>query len=158
VARGGKPSKGKRSLEGQYVNLPYAILKSPAWRSLSGASVKVWCELHTRYNGGNNGTVRLSMNEAVEALGIGKSTVKRAFDDLQKKGFIALETEGSWYNRRTHEWRLTTKPMQRAKGNDPATNDWRSWRAQKTERGTEADPSASSVVPFQYRKAGRGSA
>lgn len=87
--------KGKRSLEGQYVPLPYAQLKSLAWRSLNGAAVKVWLELHTRYNGGNNGNVRLSMNEAVAALGISKGTAQRAFRELQNKGFIVLAIGGS---------------------------------------------------------------
>ena len=50
--------------ERQYVPMPHALLKSDAWRSLSGAAVKVFLELHTRYNGSNNGKVRLSMNEA----------------------------------------------------------------------------------------------
>lgn len=54
--------------EGQYTPLPYAQLKSPAWRSLSGAAVKVWLELHTRFNGGNNGKLTLSYAEAGEAL------------------------------------------------------------------------------------------
>ena len=131
----------------QYVALPYAILKSPAWRSLSGAAIKVWCELHTRYNGGNNGKLTLSMNEAVEALGISKSTAQRAFAELQDKGFIALHTPGNWYSRRAHEWRLTTKPMHRAKAVVPATNEWRDWRPmdqpegpEKTKHGTEVDP------------------
>lgn len=139
--------KGKRS-DGQYVPLPYALLKSKAWRSLSGAAVKVFFELHTRFNGGNNGQVRLSMNEAADALGMGKATVQRAFKELEEKGFIALTTPGDWYHRRAHEWRLTDKPMQTAKGKTPATNDWKSW-SQKTERGSDTDPSAPRMVPRQ---------
>ncbi|CUJ99546.1 hypothetical protein RUE5091_02057 [Ruegeria denitrificans] len=54
---------GKRSDEGQYVPMSYAMIKSPAWRALSGPAVKLWLELHTRFNGGNNGKVFLSMNE-----------------------------------------------------------------------------------------------
>jgi DNA-binding MarR family transcriptional regulator len=87
-------TKGKRSEEGQYVPLSYAQIKSPAWRSLSGAAVKVWLELHTRYNGGNNGKLHLSMKEAAEILGLGRATVKRAFDELVAKGFLALEIPG----------------------------------------------------------------
>ena len=40
--------------------LPYAQLESPAWRSLAGAAVKLWLELHTRFNGSTNGRVTLS--------------------------------------------------------------------------------------------------
>ena len=45
--------KSNRKSEGQYLPLPYAQLESAAWRSLSGAAVRLWLELHTRYNGGN---------------------------------------------------------------------------------------------------------
>lgn len=117
--------KGKRSQEGQYVPLSYAQLKSPAWRSLSGAAVKLWCELHTRYNGGNNGSLALSFKEAADALGMGKASIQRAYNELQDKGFIELMAQGNWYHRKAHEWRLTTKPMQGPKGKLVATNDWR---------------------------------
>lgn len=153
-----RSSKGKRSDEGQYIPLPYAQLKSAAWRSLSGAAIKVWLELHTRYNGGNNGNVRLSMAEASDALGIGKATVQRAFKELQAKGFLVLVKKGAWYHRQAHEWRLTTKPMQAAKGKSPATNEWRSWQPpKKTKRGSRLEPSASSVVPFENPKPVSGS-
>lgn len=126
-----KKHNGKRSQDGQYVNLPYAILLSPAWRSLSGSAVRVYMELNTRFNGGNNGKITLSYNEAGKALGIGKATAQRAFSELEEKGFLSLETAGNWYSRRAHEWRLTTRSTQAAKGKAPATNDWRSWRPQK---------------------------
>ncbi|MDP2519031.1 helix-turn-helix domain-containing protein [Shimia thalassica] len=137
-------SKGKRrDAEGQYINLPYAQLKSQAWRSLSGAAVKVWLELHTRYNGGNNGNVRLSMNEAVKALSISKGTAQRAFIELEEKGFIALHTPGNWYNRRAHEWRLTTKRTQSATGVQLATNEWRHWQPENQNAPHESTRDAS---------------
>lgn len=119
--------KSKRKSEGQYVPLPYAQLKSDAWRSLSGSAVRVWLELHTRYNGANNGKLTLSYAEAGEVLGMGKATVQRAYAELVAKGFIVLEQEGNWYNRRAHEWRLTTKPMHEAKRKVTATQDWRNY-------------------------------
>lgn len=134
--------KGKKGDGAQYLPLPYAQLKSSAWRSLSGAAVKLWLELHTRYNGGNNGKIHLSMNEAAEILGLGKATVKRAFDELTDKGFLVLEARGDWYSRRAHDWRLTSKPMQNARGKTPPTLDWVHWKApKKTKRGSLADPS-----------------
>lgn len=147
----------KKSGEGQYVPLPYALLKSAAWRSLSGAAVRVFFELHTRYNGGNNGALTLSYAEAAEALGLGKATVQRAYHELMAKGFLALEKEGNWYHRRAHEWRLTTKPMHRVRGKEPPTHDWRSYRPEKTESGSETEPSQSSVVPFENPSGNPGS-
>jgi hypothetical protein len=146
----------RRDKEGQYTSLPYAQLKSEAWRSLSGAAIKVWLELHTRFNGGNNGNVRLSMNEAVKALGISKGTAQRAFIELEQKGFIALQNPGNWYHRKAHEWRLTTKRMQTAKGVQAATNDWQSWRA-KTKDGPLEYPSPSSIGPSRNPRPATGS-
>ena len=148
--------KGKRSEDGQYIPLSYAQLKSPAWRSLSGAAVKVWFELHTRYNGSNNGNVRLSMNEAVKALGISKGTAQRAFVELEDKGFIALQNAGNWYHRKAHEWRLTTKRMQTTKGAQIATNDWQKWQP-KTKDGPSEYPSSKSTGPPRYPKPASGS-
>ncbi len=80
--------------------LSYAQLKSDAWRSLSGSAVRLWLELHTRYNGGNNGQLSLSYAEAGEVLGMGKATVQRSYRELVDHGFLVLEKEGSWYHRR----------------------------------------------------------
>ncbi|SDJ63799.1 hypothetical protein [Aliiruegeria lutimaris] len=139
----------KKTEEGQYAPLPYAVLKSDAWRHLSGAAVKVFLELHTRFNGSNNGKLRLSYAEAAAALGMGKATVQRAFQDLQEKGFVVLVREGNWYHRQAHEWRLTTKPVQAVKGRQSPTHDWRGWRPENAERGSETEQRGGAVVPFQ---------
>lgn len=138
--------KSNRKSEGQYLPLPYAQLKSDAWRSLSGSAVKLWLELHTRYNGGNNGKLTLSYAEAGELLGMGKATVQRAYAELVAKGFLVLVREGNWYSRRAHEWRLTTKPTQTSNGKQLATQDWQGWR-RKTNSGSKTVPSLSPLVP-----------
>lgn len=140
---------GKKKGEGQYAPLPYAMLKSDAWRSLSGAAVRLFLELHTRFNGSNNGKLRRSYAEAAEALGLGKATVQRAFRDLQDKGFLVLTCEGNWYDRQAHEWRLTTKPVQKVRGTQVPTHDWRGYRRKKTKRGSETGRSGGAVVPFE---------
>jgi hypothetical protein len=154
---GGKRHKGHKKGEGQYAPFPYAMLKSAAWRHLSGAAVRVLMELHTRFNGSNNGQLRLSYAEAAEALGMGKATVQRAFEDLQGKGFVVLMREGNWYHRQAHEWRLTFKPVQMTKGREGPTNEWRQWRPEKTERGSETGQKEASVVPIQNRRMAAGS-
>lgn len=147
----------KKSGEGQYAPLTYALLKSDAWRDLSGAAVKVFLELHTRFNGSNNGTLRLSYAEAAEALHMGKATVQRAFQDLQNKGLVVLEKEGNWYHRQAHEWRITTKGVHRARHKEVPTHDWRLYRLEKTERGSEVKQDRGAVVPFGNRSAATGS-
>jgi hypothetical protein len=51
-----------------------------------------------------------------------------AFVELETKGFLKLEKRGNWYSRRARDWRLTTKPMKTARGNDAPTKDWRHWQ------------------------------
>ena len=150
-------AKNSKSKE-QYVALYYGFLKSEAWRSLSGAAAKLFLELHTRFHGGNNGKLHLSMNEAAKNLGLGKATIQRAYEELQTKGFIVLMIPGDWYGRRAHDWRLTTKPMETPRGRVVPSNEWHQWRAPKTEVGSNSDPSASRMVPLQNQTARRGSA
>ena len=147
----------KRKGEGQYAPLPYGLLKSDAWRSLSGPALKVFLELHTRFNGSNNGKLILSYSEASDTLHMGRASVRRAFEDLVDKGFVVLEREGNWYHRRAHEWRITTKPVQRSKGKELATNDWHRYRRTKTKRGSSLEQQGGAVVPFQNRKPVLGS-
>ena len=150
--------KGKRSSEGQYINLSYAQIKSPAWRSLSGSAVKLWCELHSRFNGCNNGKITLSFAEASENLGMGKATIQRAYIELISHGFIVLMKEGNWYHRQAHEWRLTTKSTQGVKGTNVPTNDWRGFQPpKKTKRGSNSEPSGALAVPFQNPSGFHGS-
>jgi len=137
--------------EGQYVNLPYFQLRSDAWRSLSGAAVKVWLELYTRYNG-KNGRLFMSLNEAAESLGMGKATVQRAYVELEAKGFIVKTRVGNWYQRQAHEWRLTTKPTQKGKGKrEPPTHDWKAWKPppKKQKRGSNSKPSRLNLGPIE---------
>jgi DNA-binding MarR family transcriptional regulator len=102
------PRRNKRDRE-QYVYLSYPMLHSLAWRSLSGAAVKVWLELRTRFNGGNNGRLRLSLDEAARILQLGKATVMRALKELEAKGFVKLTRRGQWYGHRASEWAVTDK-------------------------------------------------
>ncbi|UFI02148.1 helix-turn-helix domain-containing protein [Roseibium aggregatum] len=103
-------AKGRRKGDGQYINLPYSLLRHPAWRSLSGPAVKVFFELRSRFNGGNNGKLHLSLDEAANLLGMSKSTVQRSFKELEQKGFIAKTKQGQWYGRQATEWQTTDLP------------------------------------------------
>ncbi|MGR3551596.1 helix-turn-helix domain-containing protein [Pseudooceanicola sp.] len=140
---------GKRPEEGQYAPLPYALLKSDAWRALSGPAVKVFLELHTRFNGSNNADLRLSYAEAAKALHMGKATVQRAFRDLQAKGFVVLVNKGNFYHRHAHEWRITTKGVHRVRGKELPTHDWRAYRPAKTERGSDTGHDRGRAVPHE---------
>jgi len=63
----------------QHFPIGYPMARSVAFRSLSGPALKVFIELRTRFNGGNNGELSLSLDDAARLLSISKGTVQRAF-------------------------------------------------------------------------------
>jgi hypothetical protein len=103
------------------------MARSLAFRSLSGAALKVFIELRTRFNGGNNGELSLSLDEAAHLLGIGKGTAQRAFAELADKGFIAMTKKGQWYGRRATTWRVTDKGW----NGDLPTYAWKRWTPER---------------------------
>lgn len=125
--RRAKVGKDGRNSEHQYWNLPYSMMRSPAYKLLSGAALKVLHELRSRFNGGNNGQIFLSYEDAASQLALSKSTVKRAFDELALVGFIVRTAEGKWYGRKASEWRMT---FENSNGH-AATHEWKQWQAPK---------------------------
>ena len=140
--------KGKE----QYFGLSYAMAKSPAFRSLSGSALKVFIEVRTRFHGGNNGDLSLSMDEAARLLGIGKATAQRAFAELEAKGFLMMMRKGQWVGRLATTWRATDKGC---KGELP-TNDWKTWQPQRpppdVRPETEPTPEPGKPSPFRFKR------
>ncbi len=115
-------------------------------RNLSGPALKVWLELGTRYYCGKKCDVYLSLDEATRLLGIGKSTARKAFKELEAYGFIVMVEEGSWYWSRATRWRFTEKPY-----DGQPTNDWKRLCGQKQAPGTEAARKEGENVRCEYR-------
>jgi hypothetical protein len=131
----------------QFVPLGYPMLHSPTWRSLSGAAVKVFLEIRSRYDGRNNGKLTLSLDEAARLLGIGKATAARAFEELEAKGFLAQTRLGRWYGRQASEYATTDRSLN---GHLP-TNAWKQWRPEKQSLGSETDHIHALTGPLQNR-------
>lgn len=128
MARGRrKTDKTGRSADEQYWNVPFPLARSDAFRQLPGACLKVFIELRCRYNGSNNGKLTLSLDEAARLLCLSKSTVKRAFEILEERGFLKLRVRGKWYGRKASEWIVTMLPLNGV----PPTNEWKQWQPKK---------------------------
>jgi hypothetical protein len=119
-----RKSRGER-IVGGFVPLPNFMIHKPAWRSLSGNAVRVFVELHSRFNGYNNGDLSLSLEEGARLLGIGKATMQRSLRELMEKGFIRMTDRGRWHGRKAATYALTMKQH----GTQPPTNDWLLWAA-----------------------------
>lgn len=114
---------GRSIKKPQYVLLPYAMLRHPAWRNLRGSALKVLLELHMRFHGTNNGDLSLGLDVTSKTLGMGKATAKAAFDELVARGFLKLTKKGCFVRRHASTYALT---YERVGANAPA-NDWQSW-------------------------------
>jgi hypothetical protein len=127
------------------MTLDYVMTQSAAFRTLPGHAVKVFIELRGRYNGNNNGHLRLSFLEAKRLLEMGQGTIDRAFRVLQERGFIKLRKPGDWYGRLAAEWEITALGMD---GNIPS-RDWNHWT--RAARAAQAQKQKS--YPHQVRVA-----
>jgi DNA-binding transcriptional MocR family regulator len=120
------------------------MIQSPAYKLLSGSALKVLHELRSRFNGFNNGKIFLSYEDAASQLAISKSTVKRAFDELQVVGFIVQTAMGKWYGRKASEWRMTFE----VSNGHPATHEWKQWQApQRRKPPQKIKPRYSNGIP-----------
>jgi hypothetical protein len=126
MAKHDKKGRSKQP-DGQYVGLPYAMIKSPAWRNLSGTAIRVLLELHCTFYGSNNGDLWLSLDQAKERLRIGKTTAGRAFDELIEKGFLKVTKRGNFIRRNATTYALTFKPTGAPPRSEPRSDDWKQW-------------------------------
>ena len=122
--------RGRSKKRGQYVPITHNMARSDAWRSLSGAATKVYIELRARHNGYYNGNISLSYSEASDLLTIGKSSVARAFKELEEKGFIDKTSQGRFKGRKASTWASTDRP---SKPGELPSNRWQNWRCPKTD-------------------------
>ena len=138
-----KPNLAGRNDTEQYMGISYVMANSPAFRSLSGAALKVWVELRSRFNGRNNGRITLSWDEAARLLHMGKSTIGRALEELEEKGFIVMTRRGHWYGRMATEWAVTDRHLD---GHLP-TNAWKNWRAPPKSKNRSSVPRRTILTP-----------
>ncbi len=104
----------------QYLKLPYNLIKSPQFRSLKGNAVRVLLEIASRHNGYNNGHIGVGLEDLVQTLGMGKSTVQRCLQELQKIKFIILRKPGKFQGRIASEWEVTFLSTDERQ----ASNEW----------------------------------
>ncbi|MNE86564.1 hypothetical protein D3C80_1836780 [compost metagenome] len=96
------------------------MLKSDAYRSLNVYARCLYIELKRLYNGTNNGNIPLSHRDAQPLVGCSDGPIKKAFLELQDRGFIKVSQKGSfnWKTRidptefsRATTWILTEYPV-----------------------------------------------
>ena len=86
--------KGRTKKAGRFVALPHRVLISRAYGSLDCVTRQLLLGLCMIYNGSNNGSLWLSVRDAMDRLGLSDHhAVTRAFEDLEDRRFIQLTKE-----------------------------------------------------------------
>jgi len=68
------------------VQLPWYLIDSVAWRSLSFVARSAFIEVARLYNGSNNGRLGLAARTLADRLGCSKATAARALNELEETG------------------------------------------------------------------------
>jgi len=92
-----------------FVAIPRKTLRSNEWKELTSAAKLLYIHLKSKYNGINNGSIRLYYSELKGIKGISSSsTISKARKELEDKGWIKREKLGGLY-RYYNEYKLTSK-------------------------------------------------
>ncbi len=138
-----KADRKGRNHGGKHVRLYWHLLDSEAYRHASPLARCLLIELEYRFNGLNNGTITLSVREAVDRLGCGKNQATAAFRDLERLGFIRCRQRGAFTDKskRASEWILTGHPF----NDQRATKDYMQWTPAEIQNTV---PGVGTVGPF----------
>ena len=123
MSRNKYPGKPHKRAKGQYIGLPYSMLKHPAFRALSADAVRVLIEMHLGFHGMNNGQIGFSIRQAQDCLRSGKERAVRAMNQLQEYGFIICHAQSSFNmkSKKSREWEITFQQMP----NGPPSHRWK---------------------------------
>jgi hypothetical protein len=120
--------KRQRKSKGPHVQVPKAIMATPAWRAMSPWARLLWIDLRAwlRNDDLNNGKVHRACRKAAEAIGANKDTIARRFVELEHFGFLRKTAEGFLGSEGygiAAKYRFTDL----AHGTHPPTRDYEKW-------------------------------
>jgi hypothetical protein len=147
-----KRRRTNKRIDAPHVRLYRWLLDSPAYLSLSCPARAVLVEIVRCYDGLNNGRIGLSVRRAAERCNIAAGTAKRAFEELQDRGFIDCVTKGAFSRKMRHasEWRLTWRPCD-VTGALPA-KPFMSWGREKQNTVLKYSPTVPIRTHLQLQK------
>lgn len=113
---------------GGFVSIYRDIMKSPAYRDLKPTERCLLLEFQSLcWPHDRNGLLSISTANAAELLNVSEKTACKAFYILQDHGFIKLQLDFLWQQRKARQWRLTCMPYN---GQKP-TDEWKQWEPGK---------------------------
>lgn len=125
--RGRGANANGRSKKDRYIGISHYFYDSTAFQTLPPAARCIYLELKRRYNGSNNGEIRLSCREAAEVIHGSTATASRMLVLLQDHGLIKCHNKGVYQNRHATTWILTSEVFEER----APTNEWRDFKLEE---------------------------
>ena len=122
-------AKGRSTRAPRHIRLYHTdVMCTDAWRHLSGTALKVLLDMWRRHDGTNNGEIGYATRDG-EEINLTRSTVSRALEELEQKGFIVCTKQWAFTqsSHKSRVWRLTMEPA----GDAKPTREYASWRPDK---------------------------
>jgi hypothetical protein len=115
-----------------FIQLETWILRTDAFRALSGSAAKLLFLLLAKFNGQNNSEIVMSVRQAAHEVGCSPNHASKLFRELQEKGLVKIAVRGAFSLKMRHAstWTLTWLPVRRADHTGlfhVATRDFAHW-------------------------------
>jgi hypothetical protein len=87
-------AKAQKHSDAAHARIYQRWIGLPAWRHLSGNAAKLIVAMLTDYRPGTNGKLAWSDKRAGDAIGMSETSGRRALEELEVKGWIAIQRMG----------------------------------------------------------------
>ena len=147
----------KRGSSGRHVQLKEWFQATPAWATLKPGPRALYVELKRRYNGGNNGRIRMAMREAADLLNVHRNTVGDYFEELERRGLIRETKRGHLGDCGygiASTWMLCELATESGKPPDLSFRDWRPPKSPVTETGHACHRNCACGPKFERKRPG----
>ncbi|MBK0399816.1 hypothetical protein H0I76_11495 [Limibaculum sp. M0105] len=141
-----KNRKGRTEFNEHFAKMLRSTMEEPAWRALSTAAQSLYPWIKLEWHGpssNNNGKIRFSVRQAAQAVGCDPGTARRAFCDLQAKGFLhvtKVSSLGSEGEARGNEYEITELALPGAIEGRKLYRSWRPGRDFPVQRAKANNP------------------
>ena len=82
-----------RKESGRFIRLPFSVIDTKAFISLSANAQKLWIDLLRQYQGSNNGKIA-AIHSQLRIYRWANSSLHKALIELQEKGFLIKTRQG----------------------------------------------------------------
>ena len=89
--------KSKRNSTAPHVRIYFAMMESPAWKSVSSTAHDIYLEMLKEYRGRPENRFSLSYSQLQDQYRFGKSRISAALRALERFGFIDVLEKGGLY-------------------------------------------------------------